>query len=55
MDAAEGDTLMVHAAHRDLGEGGRVKFVDEFRDAELGRALAGADPRRWSSRAATTR
>ena len=39
-----GDELLVHAgtAIARLGGGGdRVRFVDEFRDAELGRALAG--------------
>ena len=33
---APGDEVLVHA-----GDGHRVKFVDEFRDPELGRALAG--------------
>ena len=43
---AEGDVLLVHAgtaiAHADE-RGGRMtmKYIDEFRDAELGRALAG--------------
>ena len=36
--------LLVHAGDG-AREGGGVKFVDEFRDAELGRALAARDPR----------
>ena len=41
---AAGDELLVHAAVAiaalDGGGGGRVKFVDEFRDPALGRAVA---------------
>ena len=51
---AAGDALLVHAGTAIAQGGGRrMKFVDEFRDAELGRALAG-DPRPPSSRGATT-
>ena len=42
---AEGDALLVHAgtaiARLDGGAAPEMRFVDEFRDAELGRALAG--------------
>ena len=39
---APGDTLLVHAGTAlTRSRGGRMKFVDEFRDAELGRVLAG--------------
>ena len=42
MDAVPGARLLVHAGTAIARlEESRVRFVDEFRDAELGRALAG--------------
>ena len=38
---APGDALLVHAGASPLRRRRGVRFVDEFRDAELGRALAG--------------